>query len=216
MNQIKDDHNHNNDQNNDQRLDKVLDASLANYSAVEPRGGLEDRILANLRTQPAATQSSWWSWKWMLAGGAAVAAMVLIALMLSPWRNPKAQESQVVLNVLTAKDNATSRKGVETPPTVAAVSRPAVSRTGRPRFRAVKSNATAGSQNRQQVAAVPHQAVFPSPLGPSEQEKMLLSYVKRTPPEILIALSEEQQQREQEWLDETNWAQKSARKSGSL
>jgi flagellar motor component MotA len=43
-----------------------------------------------------------------------------------------------------------------------------------------------------------------------------LSYVHRTPKEILVAVSEEQQQHEQEWLEQMNQLQKSAQKSGSL
>ena len=32
-------------------LDRDLDAALAKYAAVEPRAGLEDRVLANLRAE---------------------------------------------------------------------------------------------------------------------------------------------------------------------
>ena len=34
-------------------FDRMLDAALAKYAAVEPRTGLEERVLANLRAEQA-------------------------------------------------------------------------------------------------------------------------------------------------------------------
>lgn len=62
-------------------IDRELDAALARYAAAEPRPGLEERVLANLRAEPKQAPTSPW-WQWSLA---ATAAVVLIALSLA-WR----------------------------------------------------------------------------------------------------------------------------------
>ena len=58
---------------NEQRLDELLDKALKNYGAVEPRIGLEARVLARLeaeREKPAGG-----AWRWVLATTAVVAAL---------------------------------------------------------------------------------------------------------------------------------------------
>ena len=121
------------DPDREKHLDAILDAALALYHRdAEPRTGLEDRILANLRTQPLAQRPRWLAWPWMTA------------------------------------------------------------------------------------AAVPHQEVFPSPAPLSQQERLLLSYVKLTPEKVLIAVSEEQQLHEQQWMQEIEQMQKSQQKSEHL
>lgn len=58
-------------------LDRRLDGALASYANVDPRPGLEERILANLRSeQPVA--HAWWHW-----GLAAAVAAILVVLALS-------------------------------------------------------------------------------------------------------------------------------------
>lgn len=55
-------------------LDRLLDAALARYANVDPRPGLDERILANLRCeQPVAY--GWWHW-----GLATAVAAILVAL----------------------------------------------------------------------------------------------------------------------------------------
>src|SRR5579863_3792234 len=66
-------------------LDPVLDAALAKYAAVEPRVGLEDRVLAHLQAERARPPVRAW-WHRSLAGAAAV--VVVIALALA-WRSGK-------------------------------------------------------------------------------------------------------------------------------
>ncbi len=55
----------------ERRAEETLDAMLARYSSVQPRAGLEQRILANLEARQRA-QISFWRWGW------AVAAAVLV------------------------------------------------------------------------------------------------------------------------------------------
>src|SRR5438067_641439 len=63
-------------------LDRTIDAALAKYAAAEPRSGLDERVLANLRSAAPAANRTWW--RWSLA--AAVAAMLLIAITFA-WRS---------------------------------------------------------------------------------------------------------------------------------
>ena len=60
-------------------LDRALDAALAKYAAAEPRSGLEDRVLANLRVERAGVRDRAW-WRWSVL--AVLAAMVIVALAL--------------------------------------------------------------------------------------------------------------------------------------
>ena len=59
-------------------LDRVLDAALAKYAAVEPRDGLEARILANLRTEQAESLRRVW-WKWALVAATAAIGLDVAA-----------------------------------------------------------------------------------------------------------------------------------------
>ena len=66
------------------QIDEMLDSMLANYSAAEPRPGLETRILANLReTQEKQTAQGWWNFKWLWAG--MVAAAIIVACGVDQW-----------------------------------------------------------------------------------------------------------------------------------
>jgi hypothetical protein len=58
---------------NDQELERWLERALSEYRAASPRDGLEQRVLANLQTQPRAV--GWWRWWWVVA-----AAMVVTAV----------------------------------------------------------------------------------------------------------------------------------------
>src|SRR5690348_11088386 len=83
---------HNSEPNGRSRLDDHLDAALANYTAVEPRAGLENRILANLkaeRCRPAGV--AWWQWT-----GIAATAIAIVIVALFVWRAEKSLRDQVV------------------------------------------------------------------------------------------------------------------------
>jgi hypothetical protein len=52
--------------------EELLDASLENYHGVEPRPGLEDRVLANLRLQSRVARPVYWNWTSAMIAAAAV------------------------------------------------------------------------------------------------------------------------------------------------
>ena len=173
----------------ERRLDSELDAALAKYSAVEPRAGLEERVLANLRAERArVTNYSWW--RWSVAG--ALTAVVLAALVVG-WRLGK---SPVMVNHRSTsrpgasqlQTNVAANGGVKQLPPTGRVPKPAVRRP-RPTV----------------VAAVnPKLDQFPSPQPLTEQEKILASYVARFRAQaVLIArvANEEIQQDRAELID---------------
>jgi hypothetical protein len=172
-------------------LDHTLDAALARYAAVEPRAGLEGRILARLLTASEPDRDrAWWRWSVM----AAVAAVLLVTVTLG-WRI-----------------------GMPTHPVVADRLSPA-SRVLQPGKQDVLHwdkcvvhphvpHHVQTATHRAQLsvaAAVPRLEQFPSPLPLSEQEEILASYVSRYPEHAVLvararaeALLQEQKDQKEE------------------
>lgn len=149
---------------NDDELDRELDAALARYWVVEPRPGLEERVLANLRNAPAEVPRRAW-WRWSLA--AAVAAIVVVALALA-WRSNKTSRPVVASHPSTtegtpelgtqvgsnALGNGARQHGPHPPRKIGSSRAPVV------------------------VAAVPKLDQFPSPQPLTEEERILADYVR--------------------------------------
>lgn len=156
-------------------LDRALDAALAKYTAVEPRPGLDDRILANLRAEQSRVPGRTW-WRWGVAG--ALATVVVMALALA-WRSGK-PSPPVVANhpsTTTQEPNEPAREVVSSGE---ANERP-------PRASNAARRRTTNHVPRQTVVAAnpkldqPKLDQFPSPRPLSEQEKILQSYVAEYP-----------------------------------
>lgn len=73
-------------QDQQDELDRMLDATLPKYAAVEPRAGLEARVLAHLRAEPLRPPRHAWL-QWGLVGAVAVIAVVAV-LAWRPSRVP--------------------------------------------------------------------------------------------------------------------------------
>lgn len=152
------------DHRKERDLDRTLDTALAKYASAEPREGLEERILANLRTASTRdAQRTLWSW-----GVAVLAAFLLIAAVLA-WRwnpsthTPIASHPSTLKQAPVAPDLAHSDGNTTTPP------------------KSVQRRRLRDRPQRETVAANPKLDVFPSPLPLSEQEKILASYVSQYP-----------------------------------
>jgi hypothetical protein len=158
-------------------LDRLLDAALKQYAAVQPREGLEGRILAHLRSQSSERAShAWWRW---LAAAAAVAALAVIITMA--WR-PHAKSQLTV---------------AQHPPASAAV--PNLAATSQPKRVIQRPKRRLHAVVDAQVAkALPKLDQFPSPQPLSEQEKLLASYVAVYPKQaaVLARLQTEELERE--------------------
>ena len=142
-------------------VDDLLDAGLAQYRSVEPRPGLENRILARLRTEQKA--APWRAWAWRIGAGV-VAAGVILALVSQPRR----QRPHTLPSVAESPKSAPAVASL-TPATAPARQTP-VPRHNEPR-----------------------RDVFPSPAPLSEEEKLLVSYVRKMPDGALGAFPEDDQ-----------------------
>ena len=144
--------------------DGMLDAALAKYAAAEPRAGLEERILANLRSaETRATERMWPTWQ--IATALAVVLVVAAALALR-WTR-------------MAQPPSANQPSVPTVP-VATEAKHHQGNSATTREKAVRRK-TRRPLEHEVVAANPKLDVFPSPLPPSEQEKILAIYVGHYP-----------------------------------
>jgi hypothetical protein len=171
-------------------LDRVLDAALARYASVEPRSGLEQRVMANLSTAARHTQTLGW-WRW---GAAAVLAIVLVVAGLA-WKSSRTSHPAIANHApgTGVSKDASQGSSANINGAVPAVSHPGVKRVIRrqKRFPESANTLTASAPKRQQ---------FPSPQPLSEQEQLLASYVERFPEHaVLIARAQaELEQRDHE------------------
>jgi hypothetical protein len=154
-----------------EELDRELDAALAKYAAVEPRVGLEDRILANLRTEPAAVPSGMW-WMWCLAGGAVALLAIALAVGFRVGQSPAGT---------IAHHNSTP--GPAQPVTERANRGPI---EGPPRAQAPAHAPKHHGLPLAAVTAGPKLDVFPSPLPLTEQEKLLAGYIAEEPEHAVL------------------------------
>jgi hypothetical protein len=157
------------------QIDDMLDSLLANYSSAEPRPGLENRILADLREQAEKDASQgWWNFKWLWAG--MVAAAIIVAAVMISGRHRVEPPTHVIVKTSPAVPQPEIQSHA-----------PAV-RNETVRIRPRKSLAPTRPQSAA-LALNERPAVFPTPTPLSEQEKLLLSYLAGTPREEVIAQS---------------------------
>jgi len=181
-------------------LDRSMDAALAQYSAVEPRVGLEERILANLRSGQVHTPSRAW-WHWGVA--AAVVAVALICITMTV-RNAK------TLPVITKQLPTNLQVPVQPP------KRPEIKRSTaivQPEHRPIRRPVTQAA--RPAVAAELRLDQFPSPQPLSTEEIALAQYVKSFPKEARL-VAQAQEEFELETQKEMNNAGSETRTSDSI
>ena len=165
------------------RLEEWLDAALKQYGNAEPRVGLENRILARLRAEPA--RRSRWLWPIL----AATAAAALIA------------------GILVSGD----LKEVPAPSSVKAVIAPQIPKTRGEKEVAIKTGHRHGRQVRAREVAKgvePTQAPivkadqFPSPAPLSEQEERLARYVREHYEQAVMIARAQTELRKRDALEE--------------
>lgn len=157
----------------DRFVDELLDAALARYRSAEPRTGLEERVLANLQSQPRPRPQLLWGWMPLLAT-AGVLVVAGAAFYLARSRSLETAPSRPIV-ARTAE-----------PPTVAV---PAVTPTQPAPARSPGRAAAWHGQPMpaQRAVVAPRRERFPSPARLSGQEVLLLRYVALVPKEALIA-----------------------------
>ena len=162
-------------------VDSALDRALG-PEAIEPREGIEQRILANLATVPQPRP--WWRWMWVPAMAAAAVLAVVIGVRVMH-REPAAPQV-VHKNVETPKE-----KKVEVAPRVAPAA-PSLS----PRRNVLAHKNPARNVEIAKAGPLPKQDVFPSPVPLTEQEGLLLALMRRKPEEAKLIAIEQQAERE--------------------
>jgi hypothetical protein len=167
-------------------LDERIDAVLSRFVVVEPRAGLEERVLANLRArQKTSTGMAWWHW-------AGVAAALAIATTLLVWRLEKPGRERIVRQPSTSHQERQPEVSVDAPPT-----------TSQPTVRAASGHVPKRGSHRQVVVAFgPKLDQFPSPQPLSEQEKILLSYVAAYPERAVLLARLRTEELRQERVEE--------------
>jgi hypothetical protein len=171
----------------DDALDHALDAALAEYTDVEPRAGLEQRILAQLRSESTGLPTRSW-WQWSAVG--LVAAVILFALALA-WRSngpaklvvqrPSAPVEQVPSATRVAANGETKATGAI-----------------RQRDKATRHHVHPPSV----VADGPKLDQFPSPEPLTKEELALVRYVRRFPQDaVIVASAQEEFEKEVEQED---------------
>ncbi len=160
----------------DQFVDELLDSALARYRSAEPRPGLEERLLGRLRAEPQP--KAWLGWTWRLAAGVAVLGTVLLTVLL--------RRTVHITPGSPAPSSAVEARKMDSPPSrlKAAFVEPIAK--SHPTRRA--SSYLTRQLRSQRIGEKPHKDVFPSPAPLSEQEKLLLRYVRENPAPVLVAL----------------------------
>jgi hypothetical protein len=144
--------------------DDGLDFALRQYGEAEPRPGLEERVLANLRADRGRTVAwAWWPWA-ALAGVAAIAMVVAVPLLRKPGKTTATNTAQGPLTAINGTEARVTNGDKQHP-----VTSPARVLSKRP--------STLGSHSTLRVAASLKLEQFPSPQPLSEQEEILASYV---------------------------------------
>jgi len=150
------------DKNDANFVGELLEASLKRLRSEEPRAGLESRILASVRSSDYAAQPRRWVWAWALAVSAAALIVAVVVLRFTSRPAPRTATVSPAVQAVAPK--------AETPKAVA-VALPMSRVPGRP----VRPSRSLAPEFRR-----PEQFPTPSPL--TEQEKLLLRYVRGIPP----------------------------------
>lgn len=157
------------------KLDRAIDAALARYSAVDPRVGLEGRILATLRAERSRLPKRA-GWRWSLA--AALAAVFVVAIALA-WIT--IQPAQIARK----HHPSITTPGLQKPGLQKQEAQTRGNGLGNRVRSRVPSPAPSAAGHRAHpqvvIAALPKLEQFPSPQPLSEQEKMLGRYVTNDP-----------------------------------
>jgi len=154
-----------NREEHERMVDRVLNEALAPQE-IEPRAGLEQRILANLRAQPEPRP--WWRWPWVPAVVAVVIALAVGLRMtdLTPPVKPPV--------VVERQPSIAPAPKIAPAPAVRAHVRP---RLGSPATLVIAASVTPPEP--------PRQDVFPSPEPLSEQERLFYQFVRQSPREAV-------------------------------
>jgi hypothetical protein len=163
--------------NDKDRLDRWLDKALQQYGQIEPRPGLEPRVLTNLELA-ARDKSNSRSWWWAFATAALMACMA-VAVWVGIDLHHATKKTAATAN--PANVGASTNGSQSAPRQVAAVPHHVKRHSMRPNIEAAKD---------------PRLEQFPSARPLSEQEQMLSRYVREFPEQaVLMARAQAESQK---------------------
>lgn len=167
-------------------LDHALDAALAKYAAVEPRSGLEQRILARMQSeqQVIPTHSLW---QWSAVSAVALALVIMTGLTLRSNKPAKSMMQQHPAGT------------IETVTPSSMFSASAAPNTAR-RLKALTVRPKPPRSHRSAVVASgPKLEQFPSPKPLTTEELALVRYVKEFPRDaVMVARAQDEFEKETE------------------
>jgi hypothetical protein len=160
--------------------DELLDAALRQYGSVEPRAGLEQRVLAGVRAGENEATARWWRWQWVTVAVAAVLMIALGVYLAVPREN--AARPPEIANKPAMPQPGNIAPAMPPEPVPAAPVPPrevAEAPKALPRRAVVAAVIVAPAHTKRDV--------FPAPAPISEQERVALHYAQRAPQEALLA-----------------------------
>lgn len=171
-------------------VDREIDAALVWY-CTEPRAGLEDRILANLRIDRERTSAhNWWHW----AAAPALATLLLVASIVL-WTSTHPTQHEAAQPLQTTHDQTHNRIPAATATSPATIQIPILQTT-------FEKNKRTTHSSRHTFAARPKLAQFPSLQPLNEQERLLIRFVEEFPQEAaLIATAQVESEKKLEQLN---------------
>jgi hypothetical protein len=184
----------------DREMNRLLDDALARFTAIEPRTGLEDRILAHLRGEQTHIPSRA-RWQWGLAVGLLTVVIMVLTLVWISWSGHTTVTSNYPPVRVQSPEKTSSQ----------VVNRTPVSKDTKRHERVHRAKAHDKS-DRDFVAATPKLGTFPSPHALSEQEKLLAAYVAQFHDEAVIIAKVRTEASIRERQQEMQEAEKSAYK----
>jgi hypothetical protein len=155
-----------------------LEAALAEYGSIEPRSGLEQRVLANLRGGRDAVRGGWSRWWLATAVGALTLAVVVAGAGFVVWK-ARDRGTIAVSPIGPPQNRVLTREDSDAHYPMIAVEKS--SERPKPTVGGKGSRSHWAAEHPAILTAQPKLEQFPSPRPLSEQEKILASYVKRYP-----------------------------------
>jgi type VI protein secretion system component VasF len=177
-----------NDEQRDKSAERWLDSALDRYSDAEPRPGFETRLLATITCERERRTRKARLWTWA-AVTVAAAAVVVIVVGLSMGRHTDERPAMVANTSPAAANEVPPQPTPNAGTTLTHAAGPDHSIARKPVPRIARPPAVVAAANR----SVPKQPQFPTPAPLSEQERLLLAYVRYTPKQEIEAVLEQKQ-----------------------
>lgn len=162
-------------------MDRELDAALSRYAAVELRGGLEQRVLAHLRLQhTGATRVGWRHW---IVLGFAAASLAALAIWAGERHSAIVNTKPVLVQHEAAKASGSAyAAGANTDLSFEGTQEHLQSKLLKGSAKHRRNEKVA----RASIETAPKLAQFPAPVPLTEQEKLLIQFVRNQPQEAAL------------------------------